>query len=240
MGVKFKVGLIDDEESALKKMTDLISQFSDFELGFATSDPKEGLQKVESGLVDILITDVMIPGIGGLEISERLKGTGIPVILYSAYDHFAVSGYQLDAVYFILKPAGYKEVLAGLQKAKNRLVSPILEGVSNLQDSRIINSSGGVTGELIKVSEIDYLEQSGNYTKIFFGNTYKMIVSSLSGSIEKMRNPQIVRIHKSYAVNISKVRQIQFAELTLNNGVIIPIGRVYTDRIKEIFAKKML
>lgn len=240
MGVKLKVGLIDDEESALKKMSDLISQFSGFELGFSTSEPEEGLLKVELGQVDILITDVMMPGMGGLEISERLKDSGIPVILYSAYDHFAVSGYQLDAVYFILKPARYKEVLAGLQKAKNRLINPVFDGVFNLQDSRIINSSGGVTGELIKISEIDFLEQSGNYTKIFFGDTYRVIVSSLSGSIEKLRNPQIVRIHKSFAVNISKIKQIQFTELVLNSGRKIPVGRVYSDRIKEIFANKML
>ncbi|MBN3581053.1 response regulator transcription factor [Algoriphagus aestuarii] len=237
MEVKLKVGLIDDEPSSLKKISKILSQFSDYELVFFTSNPTEGLLKAELGEIDILITDVMMPILGGLEISERLKECGIPVILYSGHDNFAVSGFQLDVAYFILKPATFKEVQIGLERAKRKLKSPLNEDCVITKDLRIINSKGGVSGEVINLMEINYIEQSGNYTKIIFENRVSIIVSSLTGTIEKLKSPKIVRVHKSYAVSISKIKKIDINELMLYDGVKVPLGRAYTNRIKEIFSK---
>ena len=113
MGNRLKVGFIDDEEAALNKFLELFNQFSDFELRFATKDPFEGFAKAENREVDILITDVMIPKMGGLEITERLGPTGIPVILCSANDSFGANGYDLDAVYFLSKPLKYNDMSRG-------------------------------------------------------------------------------------------------------------------------------
>lgn len=237
---KLKVGLIDDEESALKTLREIVDQFTDFEIGFATVDPFEGLLKVEKGEVDILITDVMIPKMGGLEISERLSNSGVPIILCSAYDKYAVDGFQQDAVHYVIKPVYFKDVSIALNRAKDRLMKTKIIRASGVEDFRIVNSNGGLTGEMIKIAEIDYLEQSGNYTKIHLGKETKVNVSSLSSVLENIGSSFILRIHKSFAVNINKIRKIQFTEVELNNGKKIPLGKIFKDNLARIVNNKKL
>lgn len=240
MDDKLKVGLIDDEESSLKILREILGQFSGFELGFATTNPMEGLARVEKREVDILITDVMMPNMGGLEISERLRSSGVPIILCSAHGQFAVSGFQQDAAYFVMKPAVYNEVSIGLNKAKERLIKTKITGTGGVEDFRVVNSTGGITGELIKIAEIDYIEQSGNYTKIHLGKEFKVIVSSLSATLKKLENSGILRVHKSFAVNVNKIRKIQFTEVELYNKSKIPLGRLYKDSLRELLANRKL
>lgn len=240
MEVKLKVGLIDDEVAALEILSEIIKQIPEYVVEFSTQDPWEGLKKIENREADILITDVMIPDMGGLEISERLKESGIPIIFCSGNDRFAVSGYQLDAVYFILKPVFHKEVAIGLEKAKARLKGPGSNYGSLDKNFRIVNSNGGLTGELIKVSDIDYLEQSGNYTKIFMGKSCKVIVSTLTNTLQNLESTSIYRVHKSFAIDISKVRKFKFSEIILYNQTVIPIGGLYREQIKKLFKNKFL
>ena len=161
------MGFIDDEEAALKQFRNIFDQFSEFELGFATNDPFEGFAKAENREVDILITDVMIPRMGGLEITERLGPIGIPIILCSANDSYGANGYELDVAYFLSKPLKYNNVSKGLKKARELLEGPVGLFAREFADIRVVNSNGGVTGELIRITEIAYIEQSGNYTQIY-------------------------------------------------------------------------
>ncbi|WP_051315833.1 LytR/AlgR family response regulator transcription factor [Algoriphagus vanfongensis] len=240
MDDKLKIGLIDDEQSALNKLIDLIAQFDDFEVGYATSDAHEGLVRAMNNEVNILITDIMMPGMGGLEITERLKPTGIPIIFCSAYNEFAVSGYEQDAAYFILKPIRFDQLSKGLRKASEILGKREGARTGQRWNFRIINSKGGVTGEFIVLPEIDYLKQDGNYTEIHLGKSRKIIVSSLSRTLKNLDFIDLVQIHKSYAVNLSKVKEIQFTELVLYSGIKIPIGRVYREKLKNLLGGNLL
>ncbi|MBN7816908.1 LytR/AlgR family response regulator transcription factor [Algoriphagus pacificus] len=239
MDTKLKVGLIDDEQAALDSLKEILSQFSEYELAFATKDSLEGLEKMEEGEADILILDVMMPHLGGLELAERLKNSEIPIILCSAYDKFAVSGYQIDSVYFVLKPAFYKEVAVGLKRAKERLEKNGISRPSLMDSFRIINSSGGVTGEVIHIDEIDYLEQTGNYTNIYSGKSKKVEVSSLRNAVKKFGPRNILQIHKSFAININKVKRIQYSEIILITGKSIPIGKVYRRKVDHFFGPSL-
>lgn len=233
MGNRLKVGFIDDEEAALNKFLELFNQFSDFELGFATKDPFEGFAKAENREVDILITDVMIPKMGGLEITERLGPTGIPVILCSANDSFGANGYDLDAVYFLSKPLKYNDMSKGLKKARQLLEGP--DGILSREfaDIRVVNSNGGITGEYIRISQIVHLEQSGNYTQIYLDKESKVIVSTLRETIRNIDNACILQVHRSFAINIHKIKRIHFSEIELSNGKKIPIGNIYKDQIQQ-------
>jgi DNA-binding LytR/AlgR family response regulator len=233
MGNRLKVGFIDDEEAALNKFMELFNQFSDFELGFATKDPFEGFAKAENREVDILITDVMIPKMGGLEITERLGPMGIPVILCSANDSFGANGYDLDAVYFLSKPLKYNDMSRGLKKARQLLEGP--QGILSREfaDIRVVNSNGGITGEYIRISQIVHLEQSGNYTQINLDKESKVIVSTLRETIRNIDNACILQVHRSFAINIHKIKRIHFSEIELSNGKKIPIGNIYKDQLQQ-------
>lgn len=236
----FKVGLIDDEVSALRNLREIIDMIPEFEVGFETTDPNEGLSKILSGEADILITDVVIPNLGGLSISEKLKDTGIPIIFCSAHDRFAVSGYQLNAAYFILKPAFYTEVSKALHTARIKLESSIGKPFIGRENIRLINGSGGVTGEMIDVSEIVFLEQSANVTTLHFIKDKKFVVSSLTNFLKGLKYPHLVRVHKSFAVNILLIKKINFTQITLKNDQKIPLGRGYREGLNDYFSDKIL
>jgi two-component system LytT family response regulator len=231
MGNKLKVGFIDDEEAALSKFLEIFSQFSEFDLGFATKDPFEGFALAENREVDILITDVMLPKMGGLEITERLGPLGIPVILCSANDSFGAHGYELDVTYFLSKPLRYHDVSKGLKRARQRLESQENVFTREFADIRVVNSNGGITGEYIRISHIMYIEQSGNYTQIYLDKDSKVIVSTLRETVQNIENVCILQVHRSYAVNINKIKRIHFSEIELNSGKKIPIGNIYKDRV---------
>ena len=233
MGNRLKVGFIDDEEAALKKFLEIFNQFSEFELGFATKDPFEGFAKAENREVDILITDVMIPKMGGLEITERLGPIGIPVILCSANDAFGAHGYDLDAAYFLSKPLKYNDVSKGLKRARQMLEGQNSMLAKEFADIRVVNSNGGITGEYIKISQIIYIEQFGNYTQIFLEKESKVIVSTLRETIQNIDSVCILQVHRSYAINIHKIRRIHFSEIDLCCGKKIPIGNIYRDSIMQ-------
>jgi two-component system LytT family response regulator len=231
MGNRLKVGFIDDEDAALNNFIELINQFSEFEVGFVTKDPFEGFGKAENREVDILITDVMMPKMGGLEITERLGPVGIPVILCSANDSYGANGYDLDVAYFLSKPLKYSNVSRGLKKARERLEGQKGLLTGGLADIRVVNSNGGITGEHIRISEIVYIEQSGNYTQIYLDKESKVIVSTLRDTVKKIGNPSILQVHRSFAINIHKIKRVHFTNIVLSNGKNIPIGNIYKDQI---------
>jgi two-component system LytT family response regulator len=231
MGNRLRVGFIDDEEAALKKFVEIFSQFSEYELGFATMDPFEGFAKAENREVDILITDVMIPKMGGLEITERLVPIGIPVILCSANDSYGANGYDLDVAYFLSKPLKYNDVSKGLKKARQLLEGPDGALAREFADIRVVNSNGGVTGEHIRISQIVHIEQSGNYTQIYLDKESKVIVSTLRETVRNIENSSILQVHRSFAINIHKIKHVHFKAIELSNGKKIPIGNIYQDQI---------
>jgi two-component system, LytTR family, response regulator len=237
---RLKVGFIDDEEAALNKFLELFNQFSEFELGFATMDPFEGFLKAKNREIDILITDVMIPKMGGLEITERLGEIGMPVILCSANDSYGANGYQLDAVYFMSKPLKYNDMSKGLKKARELLEGPDSVLTTEFADIRVVNSNGGITGEHIRISQIVYIEQSGNYTQIYLDKESKVIVSTLRETIQNIDNPNILQIHRSFAINIHRIKRIFFSEIELNTGKKIPIGNIYKEKIIHRLSFKKL
>ncbi len=215
----------------MKKFLELFKQFSEFELGFATQDPFEGFAKAENREVDILITDVMIPKMGGLEITERLGPIGIPVILCSANDSYGANGYDLDVAYFLTKPLKYHNVSRGLKKARELLEGPDGLVAREFADIRVVNSNGGITGEHIRISEVVHIEQSGNYTQIYLDRESKVIVSSLRETIRNIESSCILQVHRSFAINIHKIKRVQFTAIELSNGKKIPIGNIYKDQI---------
>ena len=231
MGTRLRVGFIDDEEAAVKKFLELFNQFSEFELGFATKDPFEGFAKAENREVDILITDVMMPKMGGLEITERLVPIGIPVILCSANDSYGANGYDLDVAYFLTKPLKYNNVSKGLKKARELLEGPDGILAREFADIRVVNSNGGVTGEHIRVSEVVYIEQSGNYTQIYLDRESKVIVSTLRETVRNIENSCILQVHRSFAINIHKIKHVHFTHIELSNGKKIPLGNIFKDQI---------
>jgi two-component system LytT family response regulator len=241
MGQVFKVGLIDDEEEILEVLRHEISMIMGFEVGFSTTDPIKGLEYIRRGKADILITDLHMPGLGGLEISKKLLNSRVPIIFCSGYPHYAKYGYRVDALDFLEKPPDSLELLDALTKAKKKLdnlfwVREVVE-----EDYVVVGDKLGYNCKLINQREILYMEQQerDSFVRMEDQTQFKL-TSSFEVSLAKLRSPYMVRVHQSFAVNILKVRVLGAEHCELVSGDVIQVSRTYREEIRRIFENKLI
>lgn len=236
-----KVGLIDDNEEELNYLKELIKGIDGYEVSFASKDPHFGLRQAQNGNIDILFTDIVIPEMGGLEITTRLGETDIPVIFCSGHDRFALAGYQLDVVYYITKPPATEEIKKGLEKAREKLDRVERRATKTYTYQFIIvNGNGGYTGEVVNLEEMIYLDHASNLVTVHTANEKFFVVKSLLKIMEEMNFPYLFRIHQSYAINVLHLKKISFYEVTMSNGDKVPIGRTYSVQFQKFLSNKKL
>lgn len=241
MKVKYKVGLIDDEENILEILKDEISRIPDFEVGFATIDPVKGLEYAYKGLVDVLITDLLMPELGGLEISRRLLETGIPVIICSGYSKYAVLGFRVEALDFLEKPPNPIELSEALDKAKKKIDTLYWTKKEIDENYVVIGDKLGHFRKVVWPKEILYMEQrlKESIVKMEDGSEFKL-VSNFMESLKKLKSRNMVRVHKSFAVNVLKVRKLTNGSCELVSGDEIPMSLTYRDELRRIFESKLI
>lgn len=241
MNDKIRIGLIDDEQAMLDFLSKLIGMVPEFEVSFSTTDAIKGLEWTKRKKADILITDIIMPELGGLEISKRLIDTGIPVIICSGYQNYGVQGFKVNAVDFLVKPPNPLELSEALEKARKRLdqqywVKHVLD-----EDFVVIGDKLSHQKHLVRPSDILYMEQREKESHVFLEQEKKLIlVNPFQISLEKLKSPYMVRIHQSFAVNIQKVKSLHSDQCVLVSGFSIPVSRSYKGDIQVLLEKKMI
>ncbi|MCE7057164.1 LytTR family DNA-binding domain-containing protein [Algoriphagus sp. AGSA1] len=241
MEKRYKVGLIDDEKHILDILIQEISMLPDFEVGFSTVNPVMGLEYIQDGKADILITDILMPELGGLEISRKLIDSGIPVIICSGHSRYASQGYKVEALDFLVKPPETIELTEALEKARKKMdslywVRKELEG-----NIRVISDKLGYRHQVVWPAQVLYMEQQNkkSIVKLDDGSEFVM-VSSFTESLKKLRSRYMVRVHQSFAVNILKVSKLHPEECELVSGDKVAMSRTYKEEVRQIFENRRI
>lgn len=231
-----KVGLLDDELAPLEILKEIISMIPDFEVSFSLNDPKIALKYLKEGNTDILITDIMMNELGGLELTRRISHLQIPVIFCSAYNQFALDGFRLNAIHYILKPPMALDVTEALFRAKQWIsitTKPIYPQVSNASPSMdrvMIKEHGNYKKLFIDPSEIQYIEQEKRFSRIVMDKQEKIsLVSTLFSTLEVINRPYLIQVHRSFAINYLKIKEIENIQCVLTSGVKITIGKEFRE-----------
>ncbi|SDA90915.1 two component transcriptional regulator, LytTR family [Algoriphagus alkaliphilus] len=234
-----RIGLLDDEESPRILLSEIIALIPGYEISFSTDDPFLTLELIKNGKIDILITDIMIPGFSGLELSKKILHLDIPVIICSAHDRFGVESFKVNTVYFILKPPSFFEVSFALEKARATFIKYKPLANPNFEDIVRIREYNEFKIALIKPTEIQYIEQKESFTWIFL-ESGKTITTrdKFYNTLEKIERPYIFRIHRSFAVNYLKMRYLDQGYCHFDNGVRIPIGSTYREAFENFLQNK--
>jgi two-component system response regulator LytT len=228
-----KVVAIDDEPLALQLVKGYIEKTPFLELAGVFDNPLEAVGFIGSSDVDLILLDIQMPDLTGTELARVISG-GPKVIFTTAYEKYALEGFRLDAVDYLLKPFSYAEFLKAVQKAeklidaeKNRL--PSLE-VKN--DFIFIKSE--YKTRRINFSEIHYIEGLKDYVKIFLTEEKKPVVSlsTLKALEARLPEERFMRVHRSFIVSLEKVKIIDRNRIVFGE-VRIPV----TDQYKENFQK---
>lgn len=223
---------IDDEPMALDVIELYCADCDLVELKGTFRDPLKAMDYLSREKVDLIFLDINMPQISGIKLAQSISPA--PMIIFTtAYSHYAVESYNLNAVDYLLKPIVFDRFMTAVGKAaKARLADNPADG----NDTTIYLKSGPQTYP-VKLSEILYLEKDGNYMTVHLKDKRILIRENMSGVFDLVPAADFIRVHKSYVIAIRHISLIEAHQLTVN-GELIPIGSSYRDSLRTRLARK--
>jgi len=224
---------IDDEPLALKLLELYSSKIEDVVLTASCQSAEEAAEVLSKGQVDCIFTDINMPGTSGLDFVRNLDSPPL-VVFTTAYSEYAVEGFRVNAVDYLVKPIGFEDFSQAIERVRRLLALQNNHVPAAVEDS-VFFFKVGHQRRRVTASEISYVESLGAYLKVYCGDEAPFVVLGNFKSIEDADPRRFVRIHKSFMVNRDNVRQAGKTSVTLNNGATLPVGGSHRDEISKIF-----
>jgi two-component system, LytTR family, response regulator len=220
---------IDDEPLALVLLKQYTSRFPELELIGLFDDPIAGAEFMNQQKPDLLFVDINMPDINGLDLVRALEYK--PMIIFTtAYKEFALEGFDLDAVDYLLKPISFGRFSKAATKAIEYHQSK-KPGESNTSNALFVRSEYQVIK--INLEDIEYIESIADYLKIHRTNEKPlMTLMTIKAVLEKLPPNQFKRIHRSYIVPVKKIKSVANKKLRLS-FVELPVSDKYIDVVRE-------
>ncbi len=224
--MKIKCLIIDDEPLAQRVLERYIKEIPTLELIMKCNNALDAMEILKEKKIDLIFLDINMPKLTGLEFLRILKHPPL-VIITTAYAEFAIQGYELDVVDYLMKPFGIERFMKAIQKVQDVLkpqAHPLpAKGSNEPQENQYIFVKSSKKTYRINLNDILYIEALGDYVKIY--TTDRMIISYHSmKNLESLLSPkQFPRIHKSFIVSLSKIELIEGNQVKLRDRY-IPIG----------------
>lgn len=233
---KIKCLIVDDEPPAIDVLAKYIEAVSDLELSGSCSNAVEALGTLQHNQVDLLFLDIQMPHLLGTDFVRTLKNPP-KIIFTTAYRKFALEGFELDAVDYLLKPISFERFLKGVNKVLQTSISlsnPVFP-FSNSEKQHLENFLYFRTDrKMVKVflSEILYVESLKDYIKVIT-TTKQIITKQAISALEELLPPdQFLRIHRSYLVSIGKIDSFTADDIQIGKKE-LPIGRMYHHEVNK-------
>ncbi len=231
--------IIDDEPLALDLLEDNIRKIAFLNLVGRCKNALEAITLLQSTAVDLVFSDIQMPGLNGLRLTEVL--TTKPMFIFiTAYEQFALESYNLDVVDYLLKPVALERFIKAANKALERhTLRRALHPEKNIRESPFIFLHVDYSLVKIPVPEISYVESVKDYVRIYFANPEKkmLLVRMSMKGIEAMLPPGgFIRIHKSYLVNFEHLTVIRKNKVFIAD-IELPVGEQYKDALAKLTGK---
>lgn len=252
----FKCILVDDEIPSLDELEFLINRTSNFQVVGKISNPKKVLLNVELSDVDVIFLDINMPGINGIELASMINEINdeIMIIFVTAYDKYAVEAFEVNAIDYLQKPLSEERLKCTISKIEKILKNKNTKDIDDVHFEKfkefILNFTNQVKSVTLQKDGKHYPVKSDDIKYIYFENRLSKVVTNdkvfevnkgLSDMAKHLKNPDIIRCHKSYLVNIKYITEIlpwfnQTYMLKIEGEDLeLPVSR---NKIKE-FKKKM-
>ena len=218
--------IIEDEPLAKDLLERYIMETDGLTLVAIAEEAEEALSEIESNKPDLLFLDIKLPGISGLNFYKTLIKRP-KVIFTTAYPEYAVDGFELEAIDYLLKPFAYERFLSAISKVKI-----LLDSTPN-QDVIIIKEDK--KSHRIKLSSISYIESLGDYVKFHtLDRTY--LSSETLKSLELSLPSSFIRTHKSYIVSLDAIDYMEGNRVKVNDQM-LPVGYAYRESVSKLFKR---
>ena len=224
---------VDDEPPALKIITEYCNRIPYIQLLHCFTNPVEALEYCKFYKPKLLFIDIQMPTLSGLEFNTFLDYKPL-FVFTTAFSRYAVEGFELDAVDYLLKPFSFERFEKAVCKAKRSYDNK--HGIFSLENEDFIIIKIDYQNVKIPLSNICYIEACDNYIKIFTDKKFYMPLMNLKAITPQLSPNKFVRVHKSYMVSVMKISHFTHESIVIGNSK-IPIGRTYLPDFLEIIKK---
>ena len=231
---------IDDEPLALKQIGTFLEKTPFLELVALCNNAFDALGYLKSKQVDLIFVDIDMPDLSGLDFVKSL--TDKPFIIFTtAYSEYAIEGFKVDATDYLLKPIGYNDFLRAAHKVKYLFDLKGLESDAFPAAGEHLFVKSEHRLVRIELSEIKYIEGMHEYVRIHRVNEKPvMTLLSLKYMEEQLPPGRFLRVHRSYIVNMDRIKMIERNRIIFNNNDYIPVSDQYKVRFQKFINKNFL
>lgn len=231
---------VDDEPLALKQLENYISQvpFLDFKGGCRCA--AEAMKYIREDIVDAIFLDINMPDINGIDFVKTLVTPPI-IVFTTAYADYAVEGFKVNAADYLLKPFSLDEFRRAAEKV--RVQYEQREGnstaVADEDDSLFFKTDYKIVR--VNVSSISCIEGMSEYLKLHMdGNVDPLVILLSMKKLEGRLSSYFMRVHKSYIINLRKIREVARGRVLMEDGTLIPVGDMYKEAFQAYLDSKFL
>lgn len=229
--------IIDDEPLALSIIEGYVNKTPFLELKGKCSSAFEAMELMNAGPVDLLFLDIQMPDLDGMEFSRTLKN-GPRIIFTTAFQEYAVSGFKVDAVDYLLKPVNYEEFLHAANKAKEWY--QVRTGAEPKPEDSYLFVKSEYKQVKIDLNRVLFFEGLKDYVKIYLEDTEKPVLSLMSlKSLEEHIPQKFMRIHRSFIVNLDKIETIERTQIVIGKKY-MTIADQYKSKFMEYLASRSI
>ena len=241
-----KVLAIDDEPLALQQLVSYIQKVSFLQLAGQCQSALEAKEFLNREPVDAVFCDINMPDLNGMDFVKSLAAPPL-IVFTTAYSEYAVEGFKVNAVDYLLKPFGLDDFRRAANRLKERQeTSPVAVPVaempqSNAEEDDTIFIKTDYKVVKIAISDIRYIEGMSEYLKIHLEGQPKPLVTLLSmKKMEEYLPPSFMRIHRSYIVNLKRIQEVNKNRVIMDADTYLPIGDNYKEAFNDYLNTRFL
>ncbi|MCC5929896.1 MAG: response regulator transcription factor [Cyclobacteriaceae bacterium] len=234
---KIKCLVVDDEQLARTLLENFISKIPDLVLVAKCKNAIEATTIIQQGEIDLLFLDIQMPDLTGVDLLKSLRQKPL-VIFTTAYAQYAVEGFELDAIDYLLKPFSFDRFVQAVNKATEylQLKSAYNGKVATAEFNYLVVNADH---RLYKIpyDDIEYIEGLREYVSIYTPEKRIIALLSLKSLEEQLPSDQFIRVHKSYIVPLLKIKAMEGNQVEIGKKM-IPVGRSYRETVLKIVFNK--
>jgi two-component system LytT family response regulator len=255
--MKIRAFIVDDEPLARQRLRTLLESDADIEIAGECADGCQAVAALQEHKPDLLFLDVQMPRLDGFGVLAALRDVYLPVVIFvTAHDRYALQAFEVHALDYLLKPFDRERFRTALERAKaqvrreqsgevNQRLLALLQHVHETNkhlERLVVKSAGRVC--FVRLEDIDWIEAAANYVRLHVGKETHLLRESLSGLEARLDGKRFLRIHRSFIVNIERIRELQPAfhgdyVIILQDGTELTLSRGYRDKLQELLGNSL-
>ena len=238
-----RVLAIDDEPLALQQLTAYIQKIPFLSLEGQCQSAIEAKEILNRENIDAIFCDINMPDLNGMEFVKSLASPPL-IVFTTAYSEYAVEGFQVNAVDYLLKPFGlddFKRAANRLQERLSAPAAPVAVTLADKDDDATIFVKTDYRVVKVAISDIRYIEGMSEYLKLHLKSDPKPLITLLSmKKIEEFLPAYFMRIHRSYIINLKEIQEVNKNRVIMDADTYLPIGDNYKEAFNDYLNTKFL